>query len=194
MLLSLTWLCRDPGWEPLIAFIIALGVHIGWDGWNTFHVISTHDQSLIAKFRQLIPHDSRTIPFLRDADWAIPFNYDRIEPLFRIHDEWKSADYEFDNKSLKNTWNKFRESNDALITLATQATFPHDGNPNLVTMDFSDCNNPPEKIAERNALNDRSSHVYMCYEDLVRLIRRLQWRAEQAGPGYPPQGVGSPDP
>ncbi len=171
LLLSLTWLCRAPDWESLIAFIAALLGYIGSDLWQTARDISGHDRELADRFLELMPPDSPTTYFLRAHDVAVPFEYSNIKPLFRLHDTWKGVGYEFDDKKLDNARASFFSNLGEYVPMLASESWPHERNSALVTMDFRDWDNPPEKIAIRNRLNQLGSELLREYEKFIRVIR-----------------------
>lgn len=185
LLLSLVWLCRAPDWESLLAFIGALFVYGTLDVWQTFHPISAHDMSLIREFRKLFPPDSEVIEFLRDHDMANPYHHRKTEPILRIHDQWKGVDYEFDDKRLEKAKNKFLGSVTAYVRILINETFTHTMNPAMMTMDFSDWDNPPEKVKARDRLNKLGSDLLSEYEAFVRVLRKKTKEIEQV---VPPNG------
>lgn len=183
LMLSLAWLCRVPDWEPAIAFVTTFFAFISLDAWQTLQTrLSTHDQTLISKFRELLPPDSSTLAFLRDHDLAATFHYKIADPLFTLHDCWRTTDYQFDNKSLEKLRETFFTSLKDFISLLVVETSPHRSNPDWMTMDFKDLENDPEKLATRDELNKRSSKLYKDYEMLSRGIREHQSKAEQGAP------------
>lgn len=181
LLLSLVWLCRSPDWEPLIAFIVALLTYGFLDVWQTFHSISAHDANLIREFRKLFPLNSEVVEFLRDHDMAIHYHHRKTEPILRIHDQWKGVDFEFDDKRLERAKNQFLASARVYVHILITETFTHTGNPSMMTMDFSDWDNAPEKIKARDRLNKLGSELLSHYEGFVRVIRKKIKESEQAG-------------
>jgi hypothetical protein len=175
VLLSLVWLCRAPDWEPMIAFVTALTAYLGLDFWQTVRGISAHDRELVERFLKLLPPDSPTASFLRSHDIAVPFPYTDIQPLFKINDTWKGIAFCFDDKKIEKARKRFFDKLGQYVPMVACETFPHDGNSSLVTMDFKDWDNPPEKIAARDRMNSMSTEVLTEYENLVRIIRnRMQ--------------------
>ena len=171
LLLSLSWLCRAPDWEPLIAFIVALLGYLGLDYWHLHRNLSSHDIELAERFLNLIPPDSETVDLLRNQDFGSLFHYSSIKPLFTLHDTWKGVAYQFDDKKIEKAKLTFFLKLATFVPMLANETWPHDKNPELVTMDFKDWNNPPEKIAIRNRLNELGSELLDEYEKFVRVIR-----------------------
>jgi hypothetical protein len=181
VLLSLTWLCRDPDWEPLIAFIVALTSYLSFDYWQSAQSLSNHDQDLSSKFQALFTEDSGVIYFLRDHDIAVPFRHDYIRPLFTFHDTWKGVAYEFDDKKLEKSKQEFIDKLKEYVPLVANETYPHRNNPDLNTMDFHDFQNPPEKLEMRDRINRRGNEVHDEYEKFIRIIRSKTKKTEQGG-------------
>lgn len=182
LLLSLTWLCRAPDWEPLIACLVALFGYLGLDFWHTVKGrISSHDKQLAEQFLTLVPPDSSTISFLRSHDIAVPFPYSVVEPLFRLHDTWKGIAYEFEDKKLERAKGVFFDKLKEYVPIVAWETWPHDRNSQMNTMDFHDWDNPPEKVAVRDRMNKLGSEVLAEYENYVRLLRK-NLNSAQSGP------------
>lgn len=175
LLISEAWLCRAPDWEPLLAFVTLLIAYIGLDGWQTFwhKELSDHDAKLLSQFRELIPECSPTIDFLRGHDWAVSFECRYIDPLFSIEDGWKTNHFEFDNKILNKALSDFRKANSTLMLLAATLTGRHHANIEVVTMDFNDFENSPQKIKDRDDLNKASTYLYEQYEAFALSIRKV---------------------
>jgi hypothetical protein len=171
LLLSLTWLCRAPGWDSLIAFIGALVAYLGLDLWQTGRNVSSHDRELADRLLRLLPPESPTTYLLRSHDLAVPFQYSSIKPLFELHDTWKGVGYEFDDKKLEKARKTLFAKLAEFVPMLAGETWPHERNPELVTMDFKDWDNPPEKIAIRNRLNTLGTEFLNEYGDFVRVIR-----------------------
>ena len=179
LLLSLTWLCRDPDWEPLLTFVAAFLGYLGLDIWQTFHSISANDRKLFNEFHKLFSKDSGVVEFLRDHDIATTFHRRMTAPLLDFYDDWKGVHYEFDDPTLEKAKKRFMAKVKEYVPILTNETYTHSVNPELRTMDFSDWDNPPERIAIRDRLNLLGSEVLERYEELIRVFRNKTKKTEQ---------------
>ena len=96
----------------------------------------------------------------------------------------RGVDYEFDDKSLEKAKNQFLASVRSYVRVLINETFTHTGNPAMMTMDFSDWDNPPEKIKARDRLNKLGTDLLMEYERFVRVIRK-KIKETEGGAGQP---------
>jgi hypothetical protein len=155
----------------LIAFIAAFLGYLGLDLWQTVREISAHDRDLADRFVAIMPPDSPTTYLLRTHDVAVPFDYSSLKPLFMLHDTWKGVGYEFEDKKLEKARVAFFSKLGEYVPLIAGETWPHEKNPDLVTMGFHDWDNPPAKIAVRDRLNQLGSELLTEYENFIRVIR-----------------------
>ena len=176
LLLSLTWLCQAPDWEPAIAFFLALIGYLGLDFWQMFQGLSEHDQKLIRRFHELFSEESGTITFLREHDIAAPFHSSKMTPVRTFDNTWNGIEFEFDDKHLEKAKVKLKEKVREYVSLFMVETYCDNQNVEIITMDFE---NSPEKIKIRDKMNYLSTEVYKKYERFIHVVRSKLKQAER---------------
>jgi hypothetical protein len=174
VLLTLTWLCRAPDWEPLSVFVAALFAYLGHVTWTSLQRITDHEQHLLTRFRLLFPKDSGTIFFLREHDFGDSFNGDYMSPLFEYQGSWVGADFMFCNRGIEKKRCSFDKALRHFLNYLALETYPHDKRPGWFTMDYNELHNSSDKEGIRTELNARATNFVQSYEDFVQHIRKYE--------------------
>jgi len=174
VLLTLTWLCRAPDWEPLSVFVAALFAYLGHDAWTSLQRINDHDEHLLKRFRLLFPKDSGTISFMREHDFGNIFNNDYMTPLFEYEVSWVGADFMFCNRGIEKKRCSFDKALRHFLKYLAQQTYPHDKKHGWSTMDYKYLHNSPDKEGIRRELNVRATNLVNGYDAFVHHIRKYE--------------------
>lgn len=181
VLLSLTWLCRAPDWEPAISFIVFLSAYLGIEYRSQKKSLTKHDINLMELFRSDFQKESGTLRMLRDHDMAVPFRNENLSPIFNFSETWRGADYEFDDQELESRLKSFKKKCSEYGSYVALNTYRDRVDAKFQTMDYKEKQNRDVREEIREKLNDLGSEFHAEYESVIRTFRKKLREAEPGG-------------
>jgi hypothetical protein len=133
--------------------------------------LSEHDVKLAEELRRLLPPMSESLHMLREHDFATFVAADLFSPLDRILNVWVGVDFEFDDPEVEKSKTTFKRELKQFIAYSCGELYPHNHNPGLLTMDFNEAFQRPEKHQVREKMNRLARASYNAFEALIRLLR-----------------------
>ena len=181
VLLSLTWLCRAPDWEPAISSIVFLSAYLGIEYRSQKKSLTKHDINLMETFRSNFQKESGTLRMLRDHDMAVPFRRENLDPVFNFNETWRGADYEFDDQELESRLKSFKKKCSEYGLYVALNTYPDRVDAKCQTMDYKEKKNTNVREEIREKLNTLGNELHAEYESVVRTFRKKLKEAELGG-------------
>ena len=135
MLATVAWFFWNPigwifQWEPIVVFLLSLAGFVAAEKTGgkinkEEDQIHPNDVILFKEFLEVLP--SKTfIEFLRQHDFLLEFQLERVDPLRQFIYEWNNAEHEFQDKELENLRKSLMVVGEDLSLKISKYTSPND--------------------------------------------------------------------
>ncbi|KAB7707337.1 hypothetical protein P0C22_15965 [Plesiomonas shigelloides] len=177
LLIAVSWLSRDPSWEPLLTSFTLFSTYLYQEvklhrnNLTVSPVLNKMDAALIEKFKLALPSDGIAMNFLKEHDLGCSFNANKLTDIDDFINDWANAEHEFTNTELEairsSLLQKMMEFRDELsIAIHPKGSGWFD----IGLRDFED---RPEMFQLKEKLNSMATEIYKEHQSLIRASNRL---------------------
>lgn len=186
MLATVAWFFWNPvgwafQWEPIVVFLLALAGFVAAE--KTGQSVQPeklgekaypNDVQLFRKFLEVLP--SKTfIEFLKQHDFLLDFELNRVEPLRMFINEWNNAEHEFQNHELETLRKSLMAAGEDLSHKISKYTSPNDSGFQAVRVDrLKHIEEHEERFRKEAGIIDSGSDEFVrIHQELVRKGRQI---------------------
>lgn len=174
LLVTIVWLVRDPGWNPLVTFLTALIAFVG-----LYHKVNqvrkpdeteVPDKCLFDALRKNLSFEGKT-HFLKTHDFGGEFKSCELDKIKEFEHNWVGPEHEFIDQELEAKKKKLHEKVSSFMNAIRKYTFTEGNGWQRIPKEWRFEKEKQYEYAE-NLLNSSAEAVVNLQEDLFQTARK----------------------